>query len=145
MFGPCDPVPCACGGAGRGPPVAVPAGTFADKTGSDARWGLSARGEPLVPFRTVAVDPKVIALGTRLYIPELDGLTMPGPPPWGGFVHDGCVVATDVGGRIRGRHVDFFVVRQVHKNAFDARWKLAKVTVHRAEDRCGRVARDSGS
>jgi 3D (Asp-Asp-Asp) domain-containing protein len=114
-------------------------------TGADARWGLSARGEPLEPFRTVAVDPDVIALGTRLYIAELDGLTMPGPAPWGGFVHDGCVIATDVGGRIRGRHVDFFVGRQVHKKAFDARWKLERVTVYRAEDRCGSVARDSGS
>jgi 3D (Asp-Asp-Asp) domain-containing protein len=104
--------------------------------GADERWGIGARGEPLEPFRTVAVDPDVVPLGTHLYIPELDGLTMPGPAPTGGYVHDGCVVAVDVGGRVRGRQLDFFVGRKVHSDAFDARYELDRVTVYRGGERC---------
>ena len=104
--------------------------------GKAARWGLGATSNPLEPFRTVAVDPEVIPLGTQLYIPELDGLTMPGRAPYGGFVHDGCVVAADVGGGIDGHHIDFFVGRYQYKKVLDARRKMKRVTVHRGDSRC---------
>jgi 3D (Asp-Asp-Asp) domain-containing protein len=76
------------------------------------KWGTSGTGRQLQPFRTVAVDPKVIKLGTLLYIPLLEGRTMPGRPPWGGFVHDGCVLADDTGGGIDGNQLDLFVGRK---------------------------------
>lgn len=76
------------------------------------QWGNAGTGRPLHPFRTVAVDPKVIKLGSLLYIPQLEGRTMPGRAPWGGFVHDGCVVADDTGGGIRGKQLDLFVGRK---------------------------------
>ena len=72
-------------------------------------WGTAGSGRPLQPFRTVAVDPKVIKLGSLLYVPLLEGRVMPGRPPWGGFVHDGCVVADDTGGGIKGEQLDLFV------------------------------------
>ena len=75
-------------------------------------WGRTGTGRQLQPFRTVAVDPKVIKLNSLLYIPLLDGRTMPGRPPWGGFVHDGCVVADDTGGGIQGNQLDLFVGRK---------------------------------
>ena len=37
---------------------------------------------------------------------------MPGRAPWGGFVHDGCVVADDTGGGIDGNRLDLFVGRK---------------------------------
>lgn len=73
------------------------------------QWGTSGSGRPLQPFRTVAVDPKLIKLGSLLYVPLLEGRTMPGRSPWGGFVHDGCVVADDTGGGIKGEQLDLFV------------------------------------
>lgn len=76
------------------------------------RWGTAGSGKPLQPFRTVAVDPRVIPLGSLLYVPLLEGRTMPGRPPWGGFVHDGCVVADDTGGHIDGNRLDLFVGRK---------------------------------
>jgi 3D (Asp-Asp-Asp) domain-containing protein len=76
------------------------------------KWGTSGTGRPLQPFRTVAVDPKVVKLGSLLYVPLLDGRTMPGRAPWGGFVHDGCVVADDTGGGIDGNQLDLFVGRK---------------------------------
>ncbi len=76
------------------------------------QWGTAGSGHPLQPFRTVAVDPKVIKLGSLLYVPLLEGRTMPGRPPWGGYVHDGCVVADDTGGHIDGNRLDLFVGRK---------------------------------
>lgn len=78
----------------------------------EQQWGTAGNGRPLQPFRTVAVDPKVIKLGSLLHIPLLEGRVMPGRSPWGGFVHDGCVVADDVGGGIKGKQLDLFVGRK---------------------------------
>jgi len=77
-----------------------------------AQWGMAGSGVPLQPFRTVAVDPKVVKLGSLLYVPLLEGRTMPGRAPWGGYVHDGCVVADDTGGHIAGNRIDLFVGRK---------------------------------
>jgi 3D (Asp-Asp-Asp) domain-containing protein len=79
---------------------------------TDSKWGTAGTGRPLQPFRTVAVDPKVVKLGSLLYVPILEGRTMPGRSPWGGFVHDGCVVADDTGGGIDGNQLDLFVGRK---------------------------------
>jgi 3D (Asp-Asp-Asp) domain-containing protein len=73
------------------------------------QWGTAGSGRSLLPFRTVAVDPKLIKLGSLLYVPLLEGRTMPGRGPYGGFVHDGCVVADDTGGGIKDYQLDLFV------------------------------------
>jgi 3D (Asp-Asp-Asp) domain-containing protein len=77
-----------------------------------AQWGTGGTGRQLQPFRTVAVDPKLIKLGSLLHLPFLEGRQMPGRAPWGGYVHDGCVVADDVGGGIKGTQLDLFVGRR---------------------------------
>lgn len=79
-----------------------------------AQWGTAGSGKPLQPFRTVAVDPRVVKLGSLLYVPLLEGRTMPGRQPWGGYVHDGCVVADDTGGHIIGNRIDLFVGRKAY-------------------------------
>jgi 3D (Asp-Asp-Asp) domain-containing protein len=78
------------------------------------QWGTAGTGKPLQPFRTVAVDRTVIKLGSLLYVPLLEGRTMPGRAPWGGYVHDGCVVADDTGGGINGNQLDLFVGRKAY-------------------------------
>ncbi|MDB4957794.1 MAG: hypothetical protein JWO36_5363 [Myxococcales bacterium] len=77
------------------------------------QWGNAGTGRPLQPFRTVAVDPKVVKLGSLLYVPLLEGRRMPGREPWGGYVHDGCVVADDTGG-FAGNKIDLFVGRKAY-------------------------------
>jgi len=68
-------------------------------------FGRGAGARSLLPFKSVAVDPRYIAIGEPLYLPELDGLQLPD-----GSIHDGCVRADDTGGAIKKRHLDFFVV-----------------------------------
>src|SRR5262249_34036421 len=60
-------------------------------------WGAGAQNRPLAPFRSISVNGNTIAVGTRVYAPELLGKLMPGDPPAGGFVHDGCLVVDDKG------------------------------------------------
>jgi len=81
---------------------------------TQAQWGTAGSGRSLQPFRTIAVDPKVVKLGSLLYVPLLEGRTMPGRAPWGGYVHDGCVVADDTGGHIIGNRIDLFVGRKAY-------------------------------
>lgn len=70
----------------------------------NAPFGLGARDYRLIPFRTLAVDPQVIPLGTVLYIPNLVGIKLPS-----GEVHDGFVFAHDTGMGIDGNRIDVFV------------------------------------
>lgn len=109
--------------------------------GRRARFGVGANAEPLAPFRTVAVDRRKIPINSTLYIPELDGRPMPGSPPWGGFVHDGCVVAGDVGGNVRGRQLDFFTAKRAQYRALTARDRLRRVTVYDGKGRCEKRGR----
>ena len=103
----------------------------------DHAWGYGVQDRALVPYRSVAVDRKVVPIGTKLWVAELDGVAMPGDPPWGGFVHDGCVVATDVGGGIDGAQLDWFVgLRSSYRSLDVALTDLAKITVHDGGARC---------
>ncbi|PKN44047.1 MAG: hypothetical protein CVU59_12670 [Deltaproteobacteria bacterium HGW-Deltaproteobacteria-17] len=71
-------------------------------------WGMGSASNPLEPLRSWAVDSSFIARGTLLYAEEFDGVTIPAVDGLGGFVHDGCFRADDVGGWINGNHFDFF-------------------------------------
>ncbi len=115
------------------------------------KWGMGGSGQPLEPFRTVAVDPKRIKLGSLLYVPVLDGLRMPGRAPVGGFIHDGCVVAGDTGGGIQGAQLDLFVARRAYVQGLARRggshsW-MKSVPVFDGSNRCvrkgGKVSRSA--
>jgi 3D (Asp-Asp-Asp) domain-containing protein len=101
-----------------------------------AVWAMGANGR-LSPFRSVAVDRK-IKLGTLLYVPELDGARMPGKAPWGGFVHDGCVVADDRGGGIGTRELDLFVAKKSFSDALYRRHRWKRVGVYDGKGWCER-------
>ena len=70
--------------------------------------GCGVRSIPLVPFRTIAVDPDVIPLESVIYVPELRGIQF----QYDGrsFTHDGYLFAGDRGGAIRGKHIDVFMI-----------------------------------
>ncbi len=70
-------------------------------------WGRGANNKKIVPLRTWAVDKKVIKSGSVIYAEEWDGVFIPQKEGIGGFTHDGCFIATDVGAWIKGEHYDF--------------------------------------
>jgi len=69
---------------------------------TSSKYGLGSTGCPLIPFRTVAVDPHFVKLGSKVYIPQLKGAHLPD-----GTIHDGMFIAADRG-HFRGAHVDLF-------------------------------------
>lgn len=67
-------------------------------------WGMGVQGRALEPDVSIAVDRRMIPIGTILYLPELDGVI----PPGRSAPHNGCVRADDIGGAIKGNHIDIF-------------------------------------
>lgn len=83
--------------------------TYLREIGGESRYRVtsSAFGDgigkcPLVPYRTIAVDPRLISLGAKVYIPELKGTVLPD-----GTTHDGMFIANDRA-PFRGMHIDVF-------------------------------------
>jgi 3D (Asp-Asp-Asp) domain-containing protein len=98
----------------------------------DFPFGRGAGVRPLIPFKSVAVDPRVIRLGEPLYIPEFDGIALPD-----GSIHDGCVRADDTGGGIKGRKMDFFVVTYGNfRSLLDGLLGVSWITPHVEAPRC---------
>lgn len=80
------------------------------KIGNEVRWtiidaelGLDARGCELVPFRSAAVDPAAVALGTVMLLAETRGMLLPD-----GSAHDGIWIAADTGDSILGDRIDLY-------------------------------------
>jgi len=70
--------------------------------------GCGVRNMPLMPFRTIAVDPAVIPLESVIFVPELRGrrFTLNDRE----YLHDGYLFAGDRGGAIKERHIDVFMI-----------------------------------
>lgn len=66
-------------------------------------WGRGAGGNAIRPLRTVAADGELLPLGTAVYIPVFDGVSLPD-----GTTHDGCFVVQDRGSKVKGEHLDVF-------------------------------------
>src|SRR5689334_16107971 len=88
--------------------------------------GAGVQGRSLTPFRSIAVDPKMIPIGAPVYVPELVGVVMPD-----GTRHDGCLRADDMGGAIKNGKLDFFVESYFNfKFIGDNLWWRLKATPH---------------
>ncbi len=74
---------------------------------SDSPFGEGEQDFWLVPYRSVAVDPKFIAIGTALYIPEAKGVVIT-LPDGRKLTHDGYFFASDTGFGVDGNHIDVF-------------------------------------
>ena len=95
-------------------------------------FGRGAGVRPLVPFKSVAVDPRLVPIGEPIYIPEFDGLVLPD-----GSIHDGCVRADDTGGGIKRRKMDFFVVTYGNfRFLLDELANVSWITPHIEAPRC---------
>jgi 3D (Asp-Asp-Asp) domain-containing protein len=79
------------------------------KNPGDPYYGITASGTKAQPG-TVAVDPKVIPLGTKLYIASTDG-----SPDYG------FATALDTGGAIKGNRIDLFIEDGTKANNYGIR------------------------
>lgn len=79
------------------------------KNPGDPYYGITASGTKAQPG-TVAVDPSVIPLGTKLYIASSDG-----SPDYG------YATALDTGGAIKGKRIDLFMESGTDANNFGIR------------------------
>lgn len=101
-------------------------------------YGRGAGQQPLIPFKSVAVDPALIPIGEPLYIPEFDGLFLPD-----GSIHDGCVRADDTGGNIKKREMDFFVVSYDNfRFLLSELWGVIWITPYIEAPRCEYMRQD---
>lgn len=95
-------------------------------------YGAGVQGWALVPYRSLAVDGRFIPLGHTVELPELRGMPLPD-----GTTHDGCFVAVDGGGAIRGHHIDLFLPSYSAYTALGrARWLPREVSVVVDAPRC---------
>lgn len=69
----------------------------------EAPYGYGLDYIPLVPFRSVAVDPEVVKIGSKIYIPKAVGIALPD-----GSTHDGYFMAVDIGSAIKNKRIDMF-------------------------------------
>jgi len=85
---------------------------FHARVGGDIRWRVCPPDAPygyglqdfkLKPFHSVAVDPKVVPIPSRVYIPAAKGAVLPD-----GSVHDGYFEAVDIGDAIQDQRIDVF-------------------------------------
>jgi 3D (Asp-Asp-Asp) domain-containing protein len=107
---------------------------FAELDAKAFPWGRGAAGTAITPLRSVAVDIRVIPLGTPLFIPEFVGLPL---DAHGGGAHDGCFIAEDRGIKVVGQHVDVFTGRVAMTKLWDARVPTNQgVTVYIDSPRC---------
>ncbi|MEY8414712.1 3D domain-containing protein [Tissierella praeacuta] len=79
------------------------------KSPGDRYYGLTASGTKVRPG-VVAVDPRVIPLGTKLYVQSLDGTK-----------DYGFAIAEDTGGAIKGNKIDLFFESSSAVNRFGRR------------------------
>ena len=95
--------------------ITMNATAYDDSPASQGKWvGRTATG--VKPQRgVVAVDPKVIPLGTKLYVESTDG-----------FPDYGYCVAGDTGGAIKGNRIDLFF----HKRSEVRNFGRRSVKVH---------------
>jgi 3D (Asp-Asp-Asp) domain-containing protein len=99
---------------------------------SEHPLGAGVQSRKLVPFRSIAVDPRYIPIGAAVYVPELVGVQLPD-----GTQHDGCLRADDMGGAIKQQKLDFFVESYNNfKFIADNLWWHLRATPHLDEPRC---------
>lgn len=83
--------------------------------GPEAPFGYGFEDFLLREYRSVAVDPKVIPLGSRVYIAEAKGTKLPD-----GTIHDGYFDAVDIGSMITEKKIDIFTSFGDRSDVFEA-------------------------
>lgn len=71
------------------------------------RFGDGVKGYQLIPYRSIAVDPQRIPIGSVIFIPGIRGQSFK-LPNGVTTAHDGYFFAADIGSMIGDNHIDIF-------------------------------------
>jgi 3D (Asp-Asp-Asp) domain-containing protein len=75
---------------------------------------LGCGGHTLTAMKSIAVDPRLIPLGSVVYVPQAEGITVDGQ------VLNGVFYAHDIGSAIKGKHIDVFIGRKKYMDDFSS-------------------------
>ncbi|MGQ9708144.1 MAG: 3D domain-containing protein [bacterium] len=75
---------------------------------------LGHGGNTLTELKSIAVDPKLIPLGSKVYIPQFEGVAVNGKQL------NGVFYAHDVGSAVKGNHIDIFLGDKDYMNIFSS-------------------------
>lgn len=67
-------------------------------------YGVGNKNNPLTPFKSIACDQRRYKFGSTVLIPSAVGVKLPN-----GEIHDGVFTCEDVGGAIKGNHIDVYI------------------------------------
>lgn len=73
---------------------------------------LGHGGYTLTELKSIAVDPKVIPLGSKVYIPQAENVVIEGKQL------NGIFYAHDIGSAVDGKHIDIFIGKKSNMTAF---------------------------
>jgi 3D (Asp-Asp-Asp) domain-containing protein len=73
---------------------------------------LGYGGHKLEELKSIAVDPRIIPLGSVVYIPQAASVVVDGKP------QSGIFYAHDIGSAVKGKHIDIFVGRKANMQCF---------------------------
>lgn len=76
---------------------------------------LGNGGYTLTELKSVAVDPRLIPLGSKIYIPQAENVVIKGKR------HTGIFYAHDIGSSVQGKHIDIFLGDKENITAFTSR------------------------
>lgn len=91
-------------------------------------FGLTSYGTPLRPYVTIASND--IPKNKKLYVPQLDGWTLPNSNK----KHNGCLLSDDQSWSFGGHHIDFYVYKQAHYKTLDKQHRITKVDIYDGGD-----------
>lgn len=78
--------------------------------------GIAYDGKPAVPYKTIAVDPKVIPMGSKVYVPDI-----------------GWCIAHDTGSAIKGNRIDIAMDTKENALKWGKKTLVVKVIPPRVE------------
>lgn len=75
---------------------------------------LGTRGYKLTELKSIAVDPRIVPIGSVVYIPQAENVVIDGKR------HNGLFYAHDIGSAVKGKHIDVFLGRRGNMAAFSS-------------------------
>ncbi len=95
--------------------IVIPAGGCYDVSATE--WGAGTQGRPRAIYRSAAAHPSDVAIDRWIWIPQMDGVTLPGDADG---VHDGCVRLDDERDDVESRWFSIFIGLQSRREEVEA-------------------------